>query len=144
MQGFWGKVVLVAGTAWSLGWQATAAWSATGYLLVPKTQEVRRVDLETGKLAGTLNLPVGNVYHNAARADGQLLVAGDGSVSLIDAEGRLVEQIPLPAPVVSASFKKATPTSRCCRRAKRRRGGWWASTTARAPAPPTWASKVKK
>ncbi|MBW4700285.1 MAG: hypothetical protein KME03_20740 [Aphanocapsa lilacina HA4352-LM1] len=108
MQGFWGKVVLVAGTVWILGWQAAAAWSATGYLLVPKTQEVRRVDLESGKLVRSLNLPVGNVYHNAARtSDGQLLVAGDEAVSLIDAEGRLVEQIPLPAPVVSASYQKS-------------------------------------
>lgn len=90
-------------------WAAGFPGGAGGFLLVPQAQQVQKIDLTTGKAAVRLNVPVANVFHNAAfTADGTLLAAGDASVSLIGPDGRLVGQLALPDPVVEANLKEAS------------------------------------
>ncbi len=86
---------------------AGPGWGASGYVLVPKSQEVRQLDLQTGALLQKLSVPMANVYHNCVRtSDGLLLVASNDALSVIETRtGRLEKTIPLPTAIVSAGLK---------------------------------------
>ncbi|MBC7881019.1 MAG: hypothetical protein H7Y37_06750 [Anaerolineae bacterium] len=105
------KALVLAGL--TLFWSTAVAAAPTGYLLNPKLQEVHQFDLGTGKSIHRWPLPVANVYHNAVRTrEGELLIAGDESLSIIDVNGKATK-IPLPIPALaeppSAETKQGLP-----------------------------------